>query len=131
MSLPEILVLEVAKGPAKGSQHRVFQDEKFLVGRQTSACRIMDCRMSREHFVISADDQGWIIRDLNSANGTFVNGEQISGCGLRSGDSILAGDTLFRVFVETNSNETEKHHPTQNSSSFAFIRSIFQSKQVP
>ena len=39
---------------------------------------IADIRVSRDHAVIEPDDGGWIVRDLDSTNGTYVDGQRIS-----------------------------------------------------
>ena len=53
--------------------------------------------MSRRHFQISAADDVHVIRDLESRNGTFVNGasEHISETLLKAGDMIAAGGMIF------------------------------------
>jgi DNA-binding CsgD family transcriptional regulator len=53
-----------------------------------------DRSVSRMHAVFERFPAGWCIRDLNSRNGTFVNGERIIGeRPLRSGDEIRVGKT--------------------------------------
>jgi pSer/pThr/pTyr-binding forkhead associated (FHA) protein len=59
-----------------------------------------DGTLSRRHAVIEQRADGWLIRDLNTANGTSVNGQKVSGPQiLRSGDSIVLGRTQldFRI----------------------------------
>ena len=106
MNASEILVLEITNGPMKQSQYRVAAGEELAVGRcRTTDCYIMDPRLSRKHFVISVCDQQWTVRDLESANGTFLNGLRIDNIGLlKEEDRIQAGDTSFRVSHTTNSN---------------------------
>lgn len=49
--------------------------------------------MSRQHCVIEPHESGWILRDLGSRNGTFVNGARISEHLLLDGDRIRLGST--------------------------------------
>ena len=59
-----------------------------------------DGTVSGHHAVIEQKTDGWLIRDLDSVNGTSVNGQKISGPQmLGSGDSIMLGQTqlAFRV----------------------------------
>jgi hypothetical protein len=70
-----------------------------LVGRE--ACDVLmatDRRISRQHARLEQTASGWQIVDLNSSNGTFVNGLKLGPnqpCPLKPGDQIIAGDTTF------------------------------------
>jgi len=62
---------------------------------------VSDDRMSRDHAVVAWDAGAWRIRDLDSRNGTFVDGERISGEVRRRGDVILRlGHTLFVLLAD-------------------------------
>lgn len=56
-----------------------------------------DQRMSRDHFAIVPDGEAWVIHDVGSSNGTFVNGEKVTRRELQAGDEVRAGHTTFRV----------------------------------
>ena len=57
--------------------------------------------MSRRHAELTPDDGAWYLRDLDSANGTFVNGERIDErVRLEAGDQVRCGSTLL-VFAVT------------------------------
>ncbi|HKA89564.1 MAG TPA: sigma 54-interacting transcriptional regulator [Haliangiales bacterium] len=47
--------------------------------------------VSREHFEIVRDGKGWLVRDLRSTNGTFLDGAQIQSGYLRVGSVVSAG----------------------------------------
>ena len=47
--------------------------------------------VSRHHARISMENNIFILKDLNSLNGTFVNNKRIDSCELNSGDHILIG----------------------------------------
>lgn len=65
-------------------------------GRDVSADFAIDDRgLSRIHFEIAFNGDIAAIRDLNSTNGTFVDGSRISEVVLRSGSKIMAGRTEF------------------------------------
>lgn len=74
-----------------------------LIGRQPGCeVQLSGSRISRRHAVIRRDDRGDLeLRDLDSTNGTFVNGEQISEPTLVfDGDVIHVGESELRVVVE-------------------------------
>jgi pSer/pThr/pTyr-binding forkhead associated (FHA) protein len=80
---------------------QVFPLESDLVtiGRDADNTVILsDPQASRHHAKIARQDSRWVIQDLESANGTFVNDQQISGPeALDSGDTIRVGQTVLRV----------------------------------
>jgi pSer/pThr/pTyr-binding forkhead associated (FHA) protein len=67
-----------------------------LVGRGTGAdVTLEDSLVSREHVTISRDEAGWMVRDLGSRNGTFVNGRRVDVERLRYGDRLAIGQTVL------------------------------------
>src|SRR5437773_538016 len=61
-----------------------YWDSKTLlrVGRSEDADIVLaDSSISRNHAEVESTDQGWIVRDLGSTNGTFVNGGRVSRAG--------------------------------------------------
>ncbi len=66
-----------------------------IIGRE-SKCDIVihDINVSRSHAEIRLDETGaWLLSDLGSTNGTFVNGRQIKSMPLRDADRITVGTT--------------------------------------
>ena len=86
------------------AQYREF-DQTLVVGRLPKSERnpdgsdlaVDDAQMSRTHFEISLSDGFYVLRDLESRNGTYVNNDttKIVDKVLRAGDVILAGASLF------------------------------------
>jgi len=72
--------------------------ETFLIGR-ASACDIClgDETVSRHHARLFFRDGEWIVQDLNSTNGTLLNGRPVGRAQLRPGDLIQFADQAFRV----------------------------------
>ena len=58
---------------------------------------LTDTRVSRQHAqIVQADNGTFTITDLNSLNGTFVNGQRIYGCvSLRENDMVQVGDSTI------------------------------------
>jgi FHA domain len=73
------------------------QDE-LLVGRD-AACDIVlgDMTVSRRHLRLVFSDGMWSLRDLDSTNGTSVNGSLVKRCQLRPGDQLRLGDEILLV----------------------------------
>lgn len=62
---------------------------------------VNDTEMSREHFTIYPDCGSYVVKDLNSKNGTFVNNHRLTAPHiLKPNDQIRAGQTLFRYALD-------------------------------
>ena len=91
--------------PENGAVHWQQLDEKLVIGRSPKSARnpdgcdlaINDDELSRRHFEIVLADGFYVLRDLNSRNGTCINNEpeRINQHVLKAGDLISAGRTLF------------------------------------
>lgn len=81
----------VVSGAAKGTVVRLTASQ-FLVGRDSSnhLC-LHDHAVSRKHFSISETDAAFHLVDLDSRNGTFVNGIPVRRKLLGHGDTIRVG----------------------------------------
>lgn len=55
--------------------------------------------VSRRHARLSFDNNGFTIKDLNSNNGTYVNGERVPEARLKAGDRVQVGPAVF-IFGE-------------------------------
>src|SRR5215813_11049924 len=87
-------------GPVKDSTFALPVGE-VSVGRDAlNLLSIPDPSVSRRHCVIVQDEQGFKIRDLNSRNGTLVNGTPVREHQLRHGDQITIGDSLCLFLVD-------------------------------
>jgi DNA-binding NtrC family response regulator len=75
--------------------------DRFSVGRADDAAwRIPSSEASREHAELIRDGPLWIIRDLGSRNGTFLNGERIDRAPLGPASVIRAGGSVAVVTEE-------------------------------
>jgi pSer/pThr/pTyr-binding forkhead associated (FHA) protein len=92
--------LRVTEGPAAGSVLTVA-DEELLIGRQAPGPGKLgnDIEISRRHARVTRESNGqFLIEDLGSTNGTYVNGERIVGAQiLKPGDTLEMGDTKLTV----------------------------------
>lgn len=105
--LLSVLILTVLQGPDKGKRYELPDHEPQLIGRSSEALPISDSTVSRRHAELTPDDGQWYIRDLQSQNGTYVNGVRIAQrMRLRPGDQVRTGATLF-VFGVTESRDPD------------------------
>ncbi len=91
--------VRVIQGPDKGKEINI-SDDRCVLGRDVDIGRVKDGSVSRKHARIYKEGKAFFIEDLNSANGTFVNGVRIArAVPLREGDHIRIGKTIM-VFSE-------------------------------
>jgi tetratricopeptide (TPR) repeat protein len=83
--------LVVLRGERPGTEFNLM-GPRAVVGRAEFAdIVIVDRAASRQHFEIVQDPGGFTLRDLNSGNGTYLNGQRIREAELVSGDRIQVG----------------------------------------
>lgn len=91
------ITLRVVTGSDRG---RVYAElhPPITIGREEgNAVQVNDERVSRFHVKIQIDDGRWVVTDLDSTNGTRVNGHPCSLKILRYGDTISIGRTVLIV----------------------------------
>ncbi len=94
---PRLLVLS---GPLKDSTIPLSEAE-VTVGREASnGIAVSDPSVSRKHCHIAAQDGRFLVRDLESRNGTLINGTPVEQHWLEHGDTISAGDSSFLFLLE-------------------------------
>lgn len=91
--------LIMKSGPTPGKVFALTQDE-LTIGRDTSAdVVISDTEVSRKHVRLYLQGATYMIEDLGSTNGCFVNGQRIMGPhALKSGELIMLGENVGLVF---------------------------------
>lgn len=106
--------LRVIAGPHTGRVFTFDQHDTFLIGRSESAqfCLPEDRYFSRHHCILEIAPPQCFLRDLNSLNGTLVNGQRIESAYLKSGDRIQGGETVIEV--EVTSDPIPATEPAQN-----------------
>lgn len=87
--------LHVLQGPDKGRTYET-PGEPAVIGRSSDHIHLSDNSSSRRHAQIRPANGQWILEDLNSSNGTFLNGQRVvSPTVLKHGDQIKVGGTLL------------------------------------
>ncbi len=76
---------------------------EYILGRHPSNNIVIpDPFVSRKHARIAFDGDKWVIEDLGSTNGTFVDGEDIRGLGpieIKNGSEIVVGLTVLEARI--------------------------------
>jgi hypothetical protein len=72
--------------------------QDLIIGR-SHRCDVVltSSSVSRRHARLSSRDGCWILRDLDSTNGSYLNGRRVGRCELRPGDRLVLGDAYLRV----------------------------------
>ena len=95
---PRLLVIA---GPSKDSTIPLPDGESTLGRDPTNAVSVPDASVSRKHCLLRREeDDRFQIKDLDSRNGTLVNGLAIKEQWLRHGDEIATGDSVFLFLLE-------------------------------
>lgn len=77
-----------------------IDQEPVVVGRSTGAkVSVEDEGVSRRHCLILREGEGYVIKDLSSRNGTWIDGRRVFAGKLCHNDCILVGSTRF-LFVD-------------------------------
>jgi Nif-specific regulatory protein len=114
---PRLLVIA---GPSKDSTIPLLDAEAALGRDPTNAVALADASVSRKHCLLRREEDGrFQIKDLDSRNGTLVNGLAVKEHWLRHGDEIATGDSVFLFLVEDEDQavpasrvEFDDSHPT-------------------
>jgi Nif-specific regulatory protein len=99
--------LAAISGKLKGAIF-ALNEELLVIGRETAAnlC-IADASVSRRHSKIEKKESGFVLTDLESLNGTFVNDVPVKSRLLEHGDRVRIGDSQF-LFLTHEGDATSK-----------------------
>ncbi len=87
---------DTAHATAGGIEPVLLRDG-LVFGRSAEADVLLpDASVSRRHFVVHARDGGWVVEDLGSRSGTYLNGSLFKTATLTYGDCLTAGPFVFR-----------------------------------
>lgn len=102
--------LKVLSGPNTGAEFSMQSGTSYLVGTDAASCDIVfqDLSVSRQHARISIDAQDHVVvEDLNSRNGTFVDGEKLAGRKPITTNALVSmGTTTFMLVDREGERQT-------------------------
>ena len=117
LTLPRIgndclVIIHAAERTELGKRY-LLQADVIRTGRDSDNDIVLDSDLvSRRHARVESRDKGFVVIDLDSTNGTFVNDQldPVDGCQLRRGDQIRVGDTIFKYLA--GSDVEAQYHET-------------------
>lgn len=95
--------LLAVKGRTYTKPFNLTEGGKILIGRgEDCQVQVLDPSLSRHQCEVAMQENNFTIRDMNSLNGTWVNGARIKEVGLKDGDKVQLGALgfVFRVLPE-------------------------------
>ncbi len=95
----DIAVLVVREGPMAGSQFALTETTTTAGRHPDSAIFLDDVTVSRRHAEIVAGPDGYVVRDVGSLNGTYLNRERIEEAPLAGGDELQIGKFKLAVVM--------------------------------
>lgn len=91
--------LTIRQGPVPGKVHEMVKDVLTLGRDVSNDIVINDAEVSRNHARLTAQSGSFLMEDLASTNGTFVNGQRLIGPKLlNAGDVVGLGETVVLEF---------------------------------
>lgn len=84
----------------EGQRDWNLQDHNSIGRHPNNTIQVLDRIVSKEHCHVDFVGGRYVLRDLGSLNGTYVNGERVSERPLYTGDEITMGSTRILVFVD-------------------------------
>lgn len=94
--------LIVVEGPDKKKKFMLSKPVTKIGKRETNDFALLDKTVSRNHMEIEYTSDSFLLRDMESTNGTFLNGNKVKEAYLAPGDQIKIGNTVleFQAFDE-------------------------------
>jgi len=89
--LPGTALLVVLRGPNTGARFLLDSDEVSSGRHPDSDIFLDDVTVSRKHAIFHREGDDFMVRDVGSLNGTYVNRERIEEIALKTGDEVQIG----------------------------------------
>lgn len=118
---PPYLKLVILQGPREGETLGFAPGKSVRIGRivRHNTLPIKDAGISSNHLSIEIESGKWIVRDLNSSNGTILNGSKIhpnTPFDLHHGDTLKIGEeTSIQVDLQANEDNFFRRNPRRRA----------------
>jgi hypothetical protein len=101
ITLRERPVLTITRGPGTGDLFELNQTTSTSIGRaRANDIVLKDVSISGQHCRIRPENGGFVLHDLKSTNGTFVNEKRVTRHPLADGDLVQIGETVMQYKTE-------------------------------
>ena len=119
--------LVVIEGEDKGRKFRLEKPQIKIGKKEGNDLLLSDKTVSRNHIEIEYTSDSFLLRDLGSTNGTYLNGTRVKEAYLAPGDVIKLGNTSieFQAF-----SETVKIEPSENESFGSMVAKSRKMRQI-
>jgi len=99
--LPEgiLVMLRVVEGAEPGRGYQVTSVPVTLGRDALSGISLPDPKMSRQHAALALQGSEFVLKDLGSTNGTFVNDKRVKESALCNGDQVRLGNTVLEFIL--------------------------------
>jgi pSer/pThr/pTyr-binding forkhead associated (FHA) protein len=94
-------VLVISEGRFEGTRYELSAEETIIGRNPTTDITLLDESISREHAILGIDEATgeFTLEDLQSTNGSKVNGKRVRSATLTHGDDIEIGHTKFKFLL--------------------------------
>jgi pSer/pThr/pTyr-binding forkhead associated (FHA) protein len=94
--------LSFLSGPREGTEH-TLRHASLLIGREGgnsgAAIELAETQVSRMHAMVEVRGDRYVLRDLESKNGTFIGSERVKEVEIHHGTEFQIGGTRFMLLV--------------------------------
>jgi pSer/pThr/pTyr-binding forkhead associated (FHA) protein len=97
--MPASAFLKIVSGARQGLNVPLSGAEPLIIGRKRGDLLLDDPLVSSTHAQVVPKDDGWVLQDLGSTNGTMVDGRLVREIVLRPGAEIAIGHARLVLFV--------------------------------
>ena len=97
----------ILSGPELGKKQELTANPSVLGRDKMAELVIANATVSRRHALIRYHNGKYILKDLNSANGTLLRGSRIDEIVINHGDKFQLGSCLLQLVLEDEKEETQ------------------------
>jgi len=131
-SLPASLKgkLLVLSSASRGKEFIIAKDEVVIGSAAANDFVLSDDTVSKKHFRIERKEKEFIISDLDSTNGTILNGNNIKVAGLKPNSIIQAGESYIQFLVYDENEAQFGVAPSENENFGSVVGKAYEMRKI-